>query len=199
MFLIFSLQVIKDQDIVLFERVAQGNELAFNTIFDKYYTELCEFSYYIVKNKESAEEIVADLFANIWIKRGSYSVDQNLKGYLMRSTKNRTISYMRKKKIEVLSLDDVSFAYAESESNPEKELISKESSSSIEQILNYVPEKSRLVFKMHRFENLKYREIADILEVSHKTVEKHMGKALKILRGLQTQIQIITVIALTIF
>ena len=168
----------------------EGNELAFNTIFDKYYEDLCEFSLLIVKNKESAEEIVADLFANLWINRGRYVVAQSLRAYLMRSTKNRTISYMRKKKIEVLSLDEVAFSYAQSETNPEEALIKSESGNNIENILSYIPEKSRLVFKMHRFENLKYREIADILEISQKTVEKHMGKALKILRGLQPQLQI---------
>lgn len=183
--------MIENSDIKTFNEIAQGNELAFNAIFDKYYKDLCEFSLLIVRNKESAEEIVADLFANIWIKRGNHHVETNLKGYLLRSTKNRTISYMRKKKMNIVSLDDVADVHAEQDTNPEKVLISQESGASVERILSFIPEKSRLVFKMHRFENLKYREIAEILEISQKTVEKHMGKALRILRGMQQQMDII--------
>ena len=190
--------MIENSDIKTFNKIAQGNELAFNIIFDKYYRDLCEFSLLIVRNKECAEEIVADLFANIWIKRGNYHVETNLKGYLLRSTKNRTISYMRKKKMNIVSLDNVAEAHAEPETNPEKVLISQESGASVERILSFIPEKSRLVFKMHRFENLKYREIAEILDISQKTVEKHMGKALKILRGMQHQMHTIIFIALTI-
>jgi len=182
--------VIDNQDLKLFNKISEGNELAFNTIFEKYYSDLCDFSVLIVKNKESAEEIVADLFANIWIKRKDIVVDTSLKGYLMRSTKNRTISYMRKKKMEVVSIDDIISTEVISEYNPEKTLISQESDASIDNILSFIPEKSRLVFKMHRFENFKYREIAEILDISQKTVEKHMGKALRILRGMQHQIHI---------
>ncbi|MCK5845859.1 MAG: RNA polymerase sigma-70 factor [Bacteroidales bacterium] len=189
--------MIKDQDIVLFNKIANGNELAFNALFDIYYVELCDFSHLIVKNRESAEEIVADLFANIWIKRGNYFVNDNLRGYLMRSTKNRTISYMRKNKMEVLSLDDVSntYNYADSEQTPENVLIRKESDAYIEKVLSSIPEKSRLVFKMHRFESFKFREIAEILDISQKTVEKHMGKALKILRGMQHKFQIFLILS----
>ncbi len=183
------------QDISLFNKIADDNELAFNTIFDKYYADLCDFSFLIVKNKESAEEIVADIFANIWIKRGTHTVDSNLRGYLMSSTKNRTISFMRKKKIEILSLEDIPYGQSENESTPEKVLISKESGASVEKILSFIPEKSRLIFKMHRFENFKYREIAEVLDISQKTVEKHMGKALKILRGMQHQIHGILIFA----
>lgn len=177
-------------DIRLFNQIKKGNELAFNTLFEKYYADLCEFSMMIVGNHQIAEEIVADVFANIWIKRGKHSVDYNLKGYLLRSTKNLTISYMRKKKIQILSIDEMEQHQPKSELTPDIGIKKAESKISMENILLNIPAKSRLVFKMHRFENLKYREIADILEISIKSVEKHMGKSLKILRGLESNIAV---------
>ena len=175
-------------DIQLFNNIKEGDVKAFTTLFDKYYSSLCEFSMMIVGSKQSAEEIVADVFANIWIKRGQHTVNSNLRGYLMRSTKNLTISYMRKKKIQILSLDEIEQLQPKSEFSPDNNILKKESTFSIEKILTQIPEKSRLVFKMHRFENLKYKEIAEILDISIKTVEKHMGKSLKILRGINTNL-----------
>ncbi len=178
----------QNEDIRLFDQIRLGNELAFNTIFDKYYSDLCEFSLMIVGNHQTAEEIVADVFANIWINRGKHTVETTLKGYLLRSTKNLTISYMRKNKIQILSLDEIEHHQPVSELTSDKAIIKAESKITAESILMNIPAKSRLVFKMHRFENLKYKEIANILEISIKSVEKHMGKSLKILRGLESKI-----------
>jgi RNA polymerase sigma-70 factor (ECF subfamily) len=182
------MQNSQDKDILLFNQIKKGNELAFNTLFEKYYRVLCEFSMMIVGNHQTAEEIVADVFASIWIKRGKHSVDTNLKGYLLRSTKNLTISYMRRKKIRILSIDEIEQHQPKSELTPDININKAESLNSTENILLSIPTKSRLVFKMHRFENLKYQEIANILDISIKSVEKHMGKSLKILRGLESKI-----------
>lgn len=70
---------------------------------------------------------------------------------------------------------------------PDDNIIYKESKNTVEKLLNNIPNKSRIVFKMHRIDNLKYREIAEILDISQKTVEKHMGKALKIIRGFDVE------------
>ena len=170
------------QDINLINLLKRGNKTAFNTLFDKYYLILCEFSYLIIKNKELAEEIVADVFANIWIKRKKTGDIENVKSYLYKSTKNMTISYMRKKKIELISFEDSAHLYHTNNCNPEKRIIKQENLTQIENVLLIIPERSRLIFKMHRIDNFKYQEIAKILEISIKTVEKHIGKALKLLR-----------------
>ncbi|MCK5857431.1 MAG: RNA polymerase sigma-70 factor [Bacteroidales bacterium] len=166
-----------------FNQIKKGDKLAFNSLFDEFYAELCEFSFRIIGRKELAEEVVADVFANIWIKRDTIEITINLKAYLYKSTKNMTISYIRKKKVDMLPLDDI-LPFQESLSgNPEQEILKKEHFAALENMLAIIPNKSRIVFKMHRLDNLKYREIAEVLDISQKTVEKHMGKALKILRN----------------
>jgi len=167
----------------IFNQVKADNKLAFNTLFETYYLELCEFSFHIVGNKELAEEIVADVFANIWLKRKSITINTSLKAFLFKSTKNMTISYMRKTKKDIVPLDDVLAFQANPNPEPDVKLIHQEAVDSVERLLSKIPNKSRIVFKMHRFDNLKYREIAEVLEISQKTVEKHMGKALSILRN----------------
>jgi len=177
------MQVNSDKDETLFKQLKAGNKLAFSSLFEDYYLELCEFSFRIVGKKELAEEIVADVFANIWLKRNQIIINRSVKAFLFKSTKNMTISYMRKKKNDTIPLDDILAYRANTSPKPDDTIIYKESVGSIEQLLALIPNKSRIVFKMHRFDNLKYREIAEVLDISQKTVEKHMGKALKILRN----------------
>jgi len=167
----------------IFNQIKADNKLAFNTLFETYYHELCEFSFHIVGSKELAEEIVADVFANIWLKRKNITITTSLKAFLFKSTKNLTISYMRKNNNNILPLDEVLAFQASSNPAPDNKLIYQESVNSIELLLEKIPNKSRIVFKMHRLEKLKYREIAEVLEISQKTVEKHMGKALRIIRN----------------
>ena len=174
---------VNSKDVIIFNQVKAGNNLAFTTLFENYYLELCEFSFRIIGKKELAEEIVADVFANIWLKRDRIIINSSLKALLYKSTKNMTISYLRKKKNNMLPLDDIIEFQANNGPKTDDNIIYTESQNTIEELLSNIPNKSRIVFRMHRFDNLKYREIADILDVSQKTVEKHMGKALKIIRS----------------
>ncbi len=177
------MQVNRETDEILFEQIKAGNRLAFSKLFDNYYLELCEFSYRIVGKKELAEEVVSDVLANIWLKRDRISINSSLKAFLYKSTKNMAISYLRKKKNETLPLDDVLAFQVNAGPGPDEEIIYNESVNAMEKLLANIPNKSRIVFKMHRIDKLKYCEIAEILDISQKTVEKHMGKALKIIRN----------------
>ncbi len=171
-----------EKDLILYNRIKDGNKLAFNTIFEKYYADLCEFSFLMINNKQLAEEVVADVLANLWIKRSFIDISHSLKAYLYKSTRNMTITYIRKKKKNTFNIEENIDHQFASDSNPEFDIIQKEEVASIENILNIIPERSRMIFRMHRIDRLKYREISEILEISQKTVEKHMGKAIKIMR-----------------
>ncbi len=187
-----------DTNIGIFKQIKAGNKLAFNSLFEDHYQELCEFSFRIIGSKELSEEIVADVFANIWMKRKNITISTSLKAFLFKSTKNMTISYMRKKKTDILPLDEVLAFQVNPNPEPDKDLIYQESVHSVECLLEKIPNKSRTVFKMHRIDNLKYREIAEVLEISQKTVEKHMGKALSILRNYTVE-TISSIIAFALF
>jgi len=170
-----------DCDIRLFRRIKKGDRKAFNEVFNGCYEDLCEFAFLILRQKQAAEEVVSDVLTNIWIKRKELLINTSLKSYLYRSTKNRAISHLRSKK-EAVDLEEVLQTIPVSESSPEQKMISDENVNAIHWWLEAIPGKSRLIFKMSRIDKMKYREIAESLEISVKTVEKHMGKALKIIR-----------------
>ncbi len=166
----------------LFQKIKKGDEKAFDELFNKYYRHLCEFSNLIIQNKSCAEEVVADVFANIWINRKKINLTGALRSYLFQSTKNTTISYLRKKKIQFETYQDEQVANTKANMQPDKRLILLENKLKIEKLLDVLPQRNREIFELHRFSGLKYIEIADVMDISVKTVEKHMSKALKLLR-----------------
>ena len=176
------MKIIKDSDIILFEKIKHNSQPAFDELFNKYYQNLCEFSYHIVKNKSCAEEIVADVFANIWIKRKKIKIKTKLSSYLYRSTKNTSISYLRKNKVQFEPLFDSRDFIAKPDAQPDRAIIKNENKLRLDNLLNILPERNKEIFVLHRFSGLKYVEIADIVGISVKTVEKHMSKSLKLLR-----------------
>jgi len=172
-----------ERDRILFNKIKNGKENAFSELFNKYYKNLCDYSYLMNNNKSCAEEIVADVFAYIWIKRKKIKITKSVKAYLFRSTKNTTISYLRKKKNKFEIIEEDQFNIPGSNSLPDRQIIKAESDLKLNTLLNLIPARSREVFILHRFNGLKYIDIAETLDISVKTVEKHMTKSLKLLRG----------------
>jgi RNA polymerase sigma-70 factor (ECF subfamily) len=173
------------QDIILFKEIKKGNSIAFKTLFDKYYEFLCHFSTTIQGDGSLSEEVVSDVFVKLWINREKTEIYNNLKSYLYQSTRNQTISYLRKQKNNHVGLESDELFLAEFTSAPDYELLEADAESSVNNILLKIPKKSRTVFMMHRLNNLKYKEIADLLGMSIKTVEKHMTTSIKILATLR--------------
>ncbi len=134
-----------------------------------------------LNDNDSAEEVVQQVFVNLWDKRDLMDAEKSIKTYLFTSVKNRSLNYIRdNKKYRSYYLD----VEAEMEIPIEgKDIISeRELNEKISQALDKLPEKCREVFMLCRFEDMKYKEVADKLGISQKTVEAQMSKALKILR-----------------
>ena len=174
----------------IFHLIKSNDKVAFKALFNDYYQKLCDFSYMIIKRRDLSEEVVADVFSNLWIKRERIEIKTSLKAYLYKSTKNMTISYIRKRKLEYENLEYIILNKASGDLDPEQKIIQRENIEAVHNILSIIPGKSKIVFKMHRIDNLKYREIAEILEISNKSVEKHMGKAIKIMSEYREKIVI---------
>lgn len=153
----------------------------FEQLFRDYFTRLCNFAQNYISDLDTTREIVQEVYINLWQKKESIDTDKSIKSYLYASVKNRCLNYIRdNKKFRSYVLDveladfEVTF---ESDAFTESELQTK-----INNALGKLPEKCRKVFLLSRFEELKYKEIADELNISVKTVEAQMSKALKILR-----------------
>jgi RNA polymerase sigma-70 factor, ECF subfamily len=152
----------------------------FESIFKSQFATLCNIAFNITKNKKAAEDIVQDIFLKLWKNKHRIEAIDNYKGYLYRSVTNASIDYLKQNKntIPVAAQREI----VSPASNGEKQMMEKELAVKIEKALLSLPPKCRAIFVLSRHEGMKYREIAEYLEISVKTVENQMGIALGKLR-----------------
>lgn len=155
--------------------------LQFEEIFNMHYKMLCNAANKILNDKDAAEDVVQDVFLKFWAKRESIDIIQSIKSYLYRATINTSLNYLESNKkiirLQNTDLSNESFIINGGENFNQKELENK-----IDEAINKLPPKCKVVFVLSRYEGMKYQQIADHLGISIKTVENQMGKALKMLR-----------------
>lgn len=169
------------QDKENFIKLQEGNEQAFKTLFEKYYSSLCLFARQYLKESEAAEEAVQDMFVKIWEKRQSLHIETSVKNYLFRAVRNHCLNQIQHEKIKAQYVGKVIDA-AHQEINPDHFFVEVDLLERIEKSINSLPPKRQEIFRLSREQGLKYKEIADQLNISVKTVEAQMGQALKVLR-----------------
>ncbi len=157
--------------------------LVFEEVFKAHFKSLHSYAYTIVRDDIIAEEIVQNVFAKLWEKRNDLQITHSIKAYLYRSVYHEGLNYLRHQKIKMAYESHASYHMKESNNTSSSgELMLKELEQKLEKALNELPQQCRTIFQMSRFDELKYREIAEQLGISIKTVENQMGKALKIMR-----------------
>jgi RNA polymerase sigma-70 factor (ECF subfamily) len=162
--------------------IKNGDIKSFESFFRQFYQPLCEYASSLVKDYDLSEELVQDVFFQIWKKRADIKIQTTLQGYLYQSVKNECLQHIRHKAVEKKYAEKVQKDFNHTEYFPTDELVVNEISDKINSTLESLPDKCKEIFKLSRFEGLKYSEIAEKLSVSVKTVESYMGKALKIFR-----------------
>ncbi|PBQ34937.1 RNA polymerase sigma-70 factor [Sphingobacteriaceae bacterium] len=152
-------------------------------MFNTYYQSLCNYACSMLKDIDEAEEVVQNTFFNIWNKREALQISSSFKSYVYRAVHNDCLNKIKHGKVKAVYAADYKSSMGGGFDDSAKVLESKELGKQIHEAISSLPEQCGIVFKLSRFENLKYSEIAEHLDISVKTVENHMGKALKILRG----------------
>jgi len=158
------------------------DEKELEKLFELYFTALCYFSKKITSDIDASKDIVHDVFINLWTKRDEIDLKKSVKSYLFTSVYNKSLNYLRdnKKFSKNVELSDLNIA---SDNTKYDELIDNSLlNNKINNAINKLPKKCRRVFYLSRFDNLKYNEIANKLNISVKTVEAQISKALKILK-----------------
>ncbi len=151
---------------------------SFENLFREYFSPLISFARKILVDEDDAREVVQKVFINLWEKREEIDLSTSLKSYLITSVHNRSLNVIRdRKKFSFEEVPDMAGDWDVSAQIESMELEEK-----INEALQALPEKCRQIFELNRFDGLKYSEIAAQLEISIKTVENQMSKALKILR-----------------
>lgn len=150
----------------------------FEVLFKSLFKPLCGFSLKYIGDLEESKGVVQDVFMALWTKFETFPADMNLRSYLYTAVRNKSLNHIRDRKRLVL-LESVPEQKLVKENDP---LETKELACEIELAINALPEKCRQVFEMSRFEEMKYFEIAQKMNISVKTVEAQMSKALRLLR-----------------
>jgi len=161
--------------------VSNGDETSFRQLFILLAVPLKQFAYTITHSKEQAEEIVEDVFINLWQNRSAVAAIKNLKVYLYVATKNTALNYLRKKNgqphHDILDFGHVEIAA--DDPNPEQIYITSEMRRRIDAAVVQLPPKCKLIYKMAKEDRLRYREIAHILNITVKTIDNQLAIALK--------------------
>ncbi|MBN1251226.1 MAG: RNA polymerase sigma-70 factor [Bacteroidales bacterium] len=166
-----------------FNKIKSGNLKTFEKVFREFYPVLCSFANKFLSDADKSEEIVQEIFYKIWKKRESLDINVSLKSYLYKSVQNKCYQIIQHKAVEDKYKNYVINDKSNHSILPSDELEIEEINLLIEQTLNSLPDRCNQIFRMNRFEGLKYKEIADKLSISIKTVEANMGKALKAFRS----------------
>jgi RNA polymerase sigma-70 factor, ECF subfamily len=173
----------EEQDSTFLLKLKEQDEEKFmEYLFRTYYAPLCKTVYNITHDTDSAEDIVQDVFMKVWRRKAQIDLKQSIKSYLFRSSINTALNYLEKNRRNT-SMEDAEPEHLQFSNNTTEEDINyQEVSLHIDQAVQSLPPKCRTVFALSRFEEMSYAEIADHLSISVKAVEKHMGKALKLMR-----------------
>jgi RNA polymerase sigma-70 factor (ECF subfamily) len=169
--------MLRDTEII--RRIKQGDEGQFESLFRSSYVSLVRYAKTLIRDHDTAEEIVQDLFFRLWKDREKLQIESSLNGYLYRAVHNRCLHHINHNKVVEKYAREMAFNATESNETPTDILNYRDLQAKIAGILERLPEKCGKIFCMSRFEGLKYSEIAEKLSVSIKTVEANMGRALK--------------------
>ncbi len=155
------------------------DEAAFERTFREHYAPLCRYALGIVGDADNAEEVVQDVFMRVWEKRETLTITVSVKAYLYRAVHNSCLNLVQRNKAHV-RLDEAPLRVVHAAEEPGTN--TGELERAVADALATLPKECRRVFELSRFEELKYREIADLLGISIKTVENQVGKALRLMR-----------------
>lgn len=170
-------------DLLIFKKIKEGDIVAFEHIFRSYYSPLYLYAVSITGRSDVSEEIIQDLFYLLWRDRESLQIFTSVKAYLYGAVRNRSLQYREHSEVQSRHRDHVLSGKIEiSGSDPQEQLEYKEFEQLINDTLYKMPQRRLKIFQMHRFQGVKYTEIADFFSISVKTVEAEMTRAYKTLR-----------------
>jgi RNA polymerase sigma-70 factor, ECF subfamily len=170
-------------DFYIQKKIQGGDIREFERLFTKYYGPLCLHAVKILKDMDTAEDLVQEFFYHFWKNRESFSPKLSLNAYLYQSIRNNALHHLehlavRKRYAEQVFSESRDAAPVQEQTDVEMNDLGKVINATLQQM----PERCSRIFRMNRFEGMKYREIALILSISVKTVEADMGKALQMFR-----------------
>ncbi len=171
---------LNDQELK--DLMQADGEKAIELLFQMYYAYLCQAVYKILGDPSLVEDLVQDVFYELWRKKDQLNINISIKAYLRRAAVNKALNFIRDQKIKFEDEDRAPVQESKINSVVQK-MEAAELQSRIDEVIDGLPDRCRVVFVLSRYEEMSYQEIADQLDISVKTVENQVSKALKILRA----------------
>ncbi len=183
----------KKRDELWVRALSLDDEKAFDSIFKSYYKDLLLYAGTYLHERQVCEDIVQSLFMALWHDRKTLSIGKSLKSYLLMSVRNRCFDYMRHQYVQRDYIDYVSENSVLSDSDTENYILYSELQNHIKEAIDKLPKRQKEVFILSRIKGIKYRDIAQRLNISERTVEVRISEALKNLRLLLSEFFILVV------
>jgi len=186
---------MQSKDQMIFQSIKSGDEKALEMLFKEYYQPLCRYANSYLEDPADAEEVVQNCFIKLWEKKENINIQSSVKSYLYQIIRNACLNEIKHQKVKKNYGDMVSLEGEQHSEASDQTTLRGELEEKIAIAIQSLPQQCRLIFTMSRFEELKYQEIADQLNLSIKTVENQMGKALKLMRAqLQEYLPLIAIL-----
>lgn len=177
------LQPISIEEKDWLKALKEGKESALKQIFNHYYKYLVVTAYNITSDNDKAKDLVQDVFYEIWKKREQISVELSLKSYLRRAVVNRSLNFIKTRKRFDFGDENLDAQTPDREISAQRKLEAADLQAAVNEAIDSLPPKCKAIFMLSRFESLSHKEIAAKLEISTKTIENQITKALKIVRA----------------
>jgi RNA polymerase sigma-70 factor (ECF subfamily) len=171
-----------ESDDVLRARIQDGSPEAFETLFRAYHPGMCSFARRLIGSADVAEDLVQEVFLYIWRHRDAWQVRTSVRQYLYSALRHGALRYLRHERVVQRHAPETISLFDRPPRQADANLTSAETMSLIRAAIARLPERCRLVYTLHREQGLTYAEIAEVMQISPKTVDVQMGRALKSLR-----------------
>lgn len=156
------------------------DETAYKELFFAFYKPLLQFAQSFVRSADMAKEIASDVFIIIWERRQQLQEIENIKVYLYVTTKNTALKYLLKQQKQVaITIDELAVELKSTYHNPEELMVTAEMKARIDQAINQLPPRCKIIFKLIKEDGLRYKEVAEVLNVSVKTIDNQLAIALR--------------------
>ena len=167
-------------DNTLILRITNSDYVSYNQLFTRYYSRLCAFVFSIINDTTVSEDIVQEFYIKLWTNRKHIKIHENVRAYLFTSCRNLALNYIRNENTRKKNLGNFSL---KEEPQEESILEREEYLTALERCIGQLPERSKQVFLMHKFEEFSQKEISEKLNISVKTIKNQIWKSLQYLRS----------------
>ncbi|WP_120336612.1 RNA polymerase sigma factor [Sphingobacterium siyangense] len=169
-------------NIAILHKLSRGNQIALRVLYDKYAQMVYQFALHILKDEHIAEEIVQDTFLQLWDSREKIDIDSNIRTFIYVISRNKCFNRLKQLKRYHSLFEPLCSEGSHDCISEQDPLAEKEVNEALEQLVQKLPKKQQLVFRMSRFEGLSHQEIAQQLSISTNTVKNHLVSSLKFIK-----------------